>query len=84
VVRRGRVGALTPDTATELSEMRALTTARTGAVRPRRECSHGRLTGAFKRRMIRAVRPGAIRAVRPGAIRAHKRHSVNQRARKPS
>jgi len=34
------------------------TTARSEAVRPRHECSHGRLTGVFTRRMIRAVRAG--------------------------
>jgi len=34
------------------------TTARSEAVRPRHECSHGSLTGVFKRRMIRAVRAG--------------------------
>jgi hypothetical protein len=35
-----------------------ITTARSRAVRPRHEFSHSRLTGVFKRRMIRAVRAG--------------------------
>jgi hypothetical protein len=61
-----------PD-ASHRTELRdgAPTTARSGTVRPRHEFSCRRLTGVFKRRMIRAVR-AAIRAVLAERAGPHK------------